>query len=175
MEEDEYIGEIRLFAGGFAPEGWALCDGTAYSISEYQPLYALIGNTWGDDGPSKFRVPDLRDRVPIGQGQGLNLTPRIFGTYAGSPAVQADLPPHTHRFQASKAPADQTDVTLSLPGTVTADGSVEGLYLKVAGTAAAFSNKAIGSAGGNAPHDNHMPSFAITYIICMNGLFPDFS
>lgn len=173
MEEDEYIGEVRLFAGDFAPEGWALCNGAAYSVSEYQALYSVIGTLWGDDGPTRFRVPDLRDRVPIGQGQGVALTPRSMGTYGGFPSVVADLPPHTHKFHASRAAADQTGVTSMLPGVVTADNTVQGLYIEVAGTEATFSDKAIQQAGAGTSHDNHMPSFALTYIICMNGLYPD--
>lgn len=173
MEEDEYVGDIRLFAGDFAPDGWVLCDGRAYPISEYELLFALIGTTWGAPTPNTFCVPDLRDRVPIGQGQGPSLSVRNLGSYGGSPSVLADLPPHTHSFQASKAPADKDTAAGNLPGTVTASGSVAGLYLEVDGTAVTLSAKSIEFKGESVPHDNHMPSFAINYIICLRGVFPD--
>lgn len=179
MEEDEYIGEIRLFAADFAPEGWVLCDGTAYPVSGHEALFALIGTTWGQQAPNMFCVPDLRDRVPIGQGQGQEqeqgkpMRTRTLGTYGGLPSVLADLPPHYHRLRVSKASATENTVAGKLPGTVIETGTVGGLYLKVPGTGVAFSEKAIESKGESVPHDNHMPSFAINYIICVRGVFPD--
>ena len=173
MEEDEYIGEIRLFAGDYAPQGWLLCDGRAYPTSGHEALYSLIGEAWGSPAPNTFCVPDLRDRVPIGQGQGPGLSPRALGKHGGSPSELADLPPHTHKFRASKADAGDVPVEANILGKVTANGSVTGLYLKVGGTAVALNSKSIEYAGGSVPHDNYMPSFAVNYIICEYGVYPD--
>lgn len=174
MEEDEYMGEIRLFAGGYAPHGWLLCDGSAYPISQYEALYSLIGEAWGSPAPNSFCVPDLRDRVPIGLGQGPGLSPRILGKHGGSPSELADLPPHNHKFRASKADAATDQSFVNIPGKVKPNGSVAGLYLKVDGTAVALNSRSVGYAGGSKPHDNYMPSLAVTYIICADGLYPDF-
>ena len=82
-----YIGEIRIFAGNFAPLGWLMCDGSLQPISEYETLFNLIGTTYGGDGQNTFGLPDLRGRVPLHMGQGAGLSPRVLGELAGAESV----------------------------------------------------------------------------------------
>src|ERR1044072_7289766 len=96
---ENYMGEIRAFAGNYAPAGWALCDGSLLSISENQTLYALLGTTYGGDGVNDFGLPDLRGRVVVNNGQGPGLSNYILGMQGGAETVvitQATLPAHTH-------------------------------------------------------------------------------
>jgi len=96
---DQFIGEIRMFAGNFAPQGWALCDGQLVSISQNIALFSVIGTTFGGDGQVSFALPDLRGRVPIHRGTGSGLTPRAIGAAGGAEAVAltaAQMPSHTH-------------------------------------------------------------------------------
>lgn len=174
---DNFIGEVRLFAGRYAPEGWAFCDGSALQISQNQALFALIGVTYGGDGVTNFKLPDLRGRLPLGQGQGTGLTNRVVGQSFGSETVtlQAnELPTHTHTLNASTTLA--ATVT---PGTTVALGQVPGgLYVdttKGAVTQVKPSAASVGTAGGGQPHANIMPSFTLTYIIATTGMFPDFN
>ena len=105
---DPYVGELRLFAGTFAPSGWALCQGQLVPISESDMLFNLIGTTYGGDGQNNFALPDLRGRVPVHQGQGPGLTPRTIGQSGGSESVTlqtSEVPVHTHTLFASTAAA----------------------------------------------------------------------
>src|SRR5690348_1959766 len=102
---EPFVGEIRMFAGTFAPVGWNLCDGTLLSISEYSVLYSVIGPVWGGNGTTNFAVPDLRGRLPVGQGQGAGLTNRTLGPAGGGASTvqlaQAQMPAHSHTFYAT--------------------------------------------------------------------------
>ena len=98
-----YVGELRLFAGNFAPAGWMFCDGQLLPISENEALFQLIGTTYGGDGQSTFALPDLRGRIPIHQGNGF-----IVGESGGTEQVTltaSQLPTHTHSLRASSAAA----------------------------------------------------------------------
>ena len=174
---DAYVGEIRLFAGTFAPINWALCDGSSLSIGDYQVLYSLIGVTYGGDGKSTFNVPDMRGRVPVGLGT-LPSGTVALGQTGGQDMIaltQGNLPSHNHPVTASsvqaslKAPSpDVAFGTLSEPQRMYIDTS------KVTGTPAPFSNKVIGDTGLNAPYAATMPQMALNYIICTKGLYPEF-
>lgn len=175
---DYYLGEIRMFGGTFAPIDWHLCDGTLLPISANSALYSLIGTTWGGDGRSNFGLPDLRGRVPIGQGNGTGLTPRILGQKGGAEMVTltiAGLPAHNHAIAATTNVADiatpSAAVNLAKPPTPVAN------YLAPDKLPNPAQNRdmdetAVEAVGGGLPHDNMMPSFAVTFIICLNGLFP---
>src|SRR5262245_29652358 len=105
---DNYLGEIRLFAGNFAPRGWRFCDGGLLPIAENDALFNLLGTTYGGDGVSTFALPDLRGRVAIGQGTGPGLTNRPLGEPGGTESVTLVLgqcPAHTHQLFATNAPA----------------------------------------------------------------------
>jgi microcystin-dependent protein len=178
---DNYLGEIRLFAGPRLPSGWQACDGSLLPISEYQALFTLLGTTYGGDGRSTFGVPDLRSRVPIGQGAGPTLTPRTLGAQGGSETVtlQAEnMPAHTHPVYASTAAPTQSTLTNAVPAA-TSDQPVQtgtlvfyAPQVSPAVAAVAFDPKVIGNAGQGGAHDNHMYSTSLNYIIALQGIFP---
>ncbi len=169
---DPYIGEIRMFAGNYAPQGWALCNGTLQSISGNEALFALIGTTYGGDGQTTFALPDMRGRLPLHQGTGLGLTARVMGQAFGSEAVtllQTQMPSHTHTLVASTA-----DATASVPtGAVPAGQPGDTLYLSTPTAApVAMRSGSLLQAGGSQPHDNTMPFLCVNFIISLFGVFP---
>jgi len=171
---ESYVGDIRLFAGTFAPRGWVLCNGALLSISEYEMLYTLIGTAYGGDGQTTFAVPDLRGRVPVGQGTGLGLSPRVLSQVYGSESVTlltAQMPQHTHALNATAATA-----TSAQPGgMLLAQTGTDNLYGPVPATdpqPQTMAANAVSPAGGSQPHNNIMPSMAINYIIAVEGVFP---
>ncbi len=161
-----YVGEIRLVGFSFAPQGWALCDGSALPIAQYEALFNLIGTTYGGDGQATFNVPDLRGRLPVHAGGGL-----AIGQSGGQETVAvsvAQLPPHTH-----SAPAVSASGTLSSPvGNLWAGatGAIN-LYSSSAATAA-MNAGAVSPVGGGQPHDNLSPFLAVSFIISLFGIFP---
>ena len=176
---DPYLGEIRPFAGNYAPEGWQLCDGSLLSVSTYQALYSLIGTTYGGNGVTTFGIPDLRGRLPVGQGQGTNLTPRTVGQEGGTSTVQltqAQMPVHTHNFQAASAVG--TTNVLSSGGVLAQTPTGVNRYVPPSAvTSSTFIHEmasgAITSAlGGSGAHANVMPYLAIQFIIALVGVYP---
>lgn len=166
-----YIGEIRLFAGSFAPLGWALCQGQLLAIAENETLFNLIGTTYGGDGEQSFGLPDLRGRVPIHQGAGPGRSPRFIGELGGTEAVtlsDAQLPAHSHTVFATTAPAS---ATAGPAGGVLATASVPLYGSTVSGTTLAPAAITPAS-GGNQPHENMAPFLALNYIISLYGIFP---
>lgn len=174
---DPYVGEIRMFAGARAPQNWHFCDGTALSIQTYQTLYSLIGTTYGGSGPT-FNLPDFRGRLPIGQGQGSGLTNRMIGQSGGVSTValtEANIPAHSHAFNASTATATTPSVTsgvgLATPTSPVVRYAPPGAT--PAPTPVSLDDAAITAApGGGEAHLNVMPYLAINYIICVDGLYP---
>lgn len=168
---EAYIGEIRLFAGSYAPEGWEMCDGRSLSISDHEALYSLIGDTWGGDTQS-FRLPNLMGRVPIGSGTGTGLSPRILGQTGGAAEAFAELPAHSHRFMASKADATSGDPNTLMLAKVVPSSTTSGLYLNASGKAQVMAGDSLTKSGTGGAHENVMPSLALTYIICLIGEYP---
>ena len=164
-----YVGEIRLFAGNFAPVGWMFCQGQILAISENDVLFTLIGTTYGGDGQQTFALPDLRGRVPVHQGQGPGLSPRVIGERAGSETVTllaSQLPNHTHALHASTASATGTT-----PGGAMLAATSAASYGPGPG-AVAMAPGGVSSAGGGQPHDNMAPTLVVNYIISLFGVFP---
>jgi microcystin-dependent protein len=164
-----FIGQLKMFGGNFAPEGWQLCDGTLLSISEYDTLYTLLGTTYGGDGVSTFGVPDLRGRVPIGPGTDKDGNAYAVGVAGGSESValtDANIPAHNHAFVVSSAPG-----TLATPGNnllaATPDGVLIYKTANPTGTFAAAITPLTGAA-----HENRQPFIAINYIIATAGVYP---
>jgi microcystin-dependent protein len=162
-----YVGEIRMFAGNFAPAGWMFCEGQLLPISEYETLFNLIGTTYGGDGQSTFALPDLRGRLPIHQGNGFTLAET-----GGSETITltvSQIPAHTHpylattNFAGTNSPAGEVAAALNVAGNE--------LYIPAAGTTP-MSPAAIGSTGGSQPHDNFQPYLCIDFIISLFGVFP---
>jgi microcystin-dependent protein len=169
---DPYIGEIRMFAGNYAPQGWALCNGTLQSISENEALFALIGTTYGGDGQSTFALPDMRGRLPLHQGTGPGLTARVMGQAFGSEMVTlaaTQMPSHTHTLVASSA-----DATASVPtGAIPAGQPNDTMYLSSpTASPSSMSASALQPDGGSQPHDNTMPFLCVNFIISLFGIFP---
>lgn len=171
-----YIGEIRMFAGNFAPAGWELCQGQLLPIEEYDTLFMLIGTTYGGDGQSNFALPDLRGRVPVHVGgtsaTGPGLSQRTLGQQGGVETVTLALnqmPAHTHAVVATTDTAVSSyDATNGVPATVAATN----VYGAV-GTPGPMTANAIGTAvGGNQPHANMAPYLSVNFIISLYGLFP---
>lgn len=178
---DPFIGEIRLFAGNFAPDGWALCHGQQISISENDVLFMLLGTTYGGDGQSTFALPDFRGRVPIHRGQGSGLSHYVQGQTGGAEEVQlsaAQLPSHSHLLSASgAAPLPATtaiDVSAASGGTYVPASplSKPRLYADAGQATLPMAPTAIEVSGGSQPHNNMAPFTAINYIISLYGVFP---
>ena len=160
-----YVGEIRMFAGNFAPAGWMFCEGQLLPISENETLFNLIGTTYGGDGQSTFALPDLRGRLPLHQGNGF-----ILAETGGAETVTLtvnQIPAHTHPMLASANSAVQTTPQT----TVLATPTVIDLY-RVGIANSAMAPQAISSVGGSQPHDNFQPYLCVNFIISLFGLFP---
>ncbi|MBC3932410.1 phage tail protein [Undibacterium curvum] len=173
---DSFLGEIRIFAGNYAPIDWAICDGSKLSISGNQALFSLIGTTFGGDGVTDFQIPDLRSRLPIGMGTGPGLTARVLGQTVGADTVtltEAQMPVHTHTIFGSANPA--TDITPGKDSTL-GNTKTNALFYFKPDTTSAENTFASGmmstSWGGSQAHNNTMPSLALTYIISLNGVYP---
>lgn len=163
-----FVGEIRMFAGSFAPAGWMFCDGQLLPISEYETLFNLIGTTYGGDGQSTFALPDLRGRLPLHAGtyQGQTFTQ---GEVSGTETVTLttnQIPTHTHSMLAYNAVANSPN-----PG-----GNLLGLSSQVNmffGDIASVPMKpALSPVGGSQPHENMMPYLCVSFIISLFGVFP---
>jgi microcystin-dependent protein len=165
-----YVGEIRLFAGNFAPLGWMSCEGQLMPISEYETLFQLIGTTYGGDGQSTFALPDLRGRVPMHVGSGF-----IMAEIGGAEAVTltvSEIPTHRHApvatsNRASPAYTGQTGVPANTGG-VPVYGLASGTLNAMRTDLPTFSSVT----GGSQPHENMAPSLGLNYIISLFGLFP---
>lgn len=160
-----YVGEIRLFAGNFAPAGWLFCHGQLLAISENETLFQLIGTTYGGDGESTFALPDLRARIPLHQGNGVVLASQ-GGVESVTLTVQ-QVPAHTHPLQASTAVATQA----APAGNVPAQSTAADLY--IADTPhAGLAASTVGPIGGSQPHENMQPFLGLNFIISLFGIFP---
>jgi microcystin-dependent protein len=164
-----YVGEIRLFAGNFAPDGWAFCDGQLLAIATNEVLFDLIGTTYGGDGQTTYAVPDLRGRVPVHQGNNTQSN-YVTGQSGGVESVTLttnQMPAHTHAMYASTSPASAAHGPSEVLGSSTA--------MSLYGTGApnmAMDPNALTPVGGNQPHENMPPFVALSYIISMFGIFP---
>ncbi len=168
--QERFIGSISLVPYTFAPFGTAFCNGQLMAISENEALFALIGTTYGGDGQSTFALPDLRGRVAIGMGQGPGLARYQIGQEAGSENVTltvSQMPAHNHTAIASTSPGNTVDPT----SAYWAPGPRIYLYSS-ASNLTQMNGAAIGTAGGNQPHDNVKPYLTLNYVIWLFGIFP---
>ncbi|MBW7476072.1 tail fiber protein [Paenibacillus oenotherae] len=166
---DQYVGEIRMFGGNFAPVGWLPCDGRILSISQYEVLYVLLGTTYGGDGNTTFALPDLRGRIPFSMGRSTTGTNYVLGQRAGVESVtltSQQMPAHTHLAAAS----DITG-TIASPSNNYWGGSTEEQYSTETADGR-MDVRSLTPTGGNQPHDNMMPSLVISFIIATEGIFP---
>jgi len=162
-----YVGEIRMFAGNFAPAGWMFCEGQLLPISEYETLFNLIGTTYGGDGQSTFALPDLQGRIPIHQGNGF-----ILAETGGAEEITltvSQIPAHSHPLLGSQATATSTSPQGNVGARVTAAAVFPyGTDMP----AQPLSPLAVGSTGGSQPHTNFQPYLCVDYIISLFGIFP---
>lgn len=164
-----YLGEIRLFAGNFAPADWAFCDGTLIKIADNDSLFQLIATTYGGDGQDTFALPDMRGRLPVHQGQSRSGTTYVVGETGGSEGVSLtipQLPSHTHNFLASNDIANASSPNNAVIGVSGAT------FAFLAEDASAPMKAALTPAGESLPHDNMQPSLCISFIISLKGSFP---
>ena len=167
-----YVGEIRMFAGNFPPIGWAFLDGQEIPISENDVLYIVIGTTYGGDGETKFRLPDLMGRVPMHQGTGPGLSGRIIGEAGGVESVTLttqQLPVHSH--PAICVSGTNTGNAATPGGSVWAAQSSTGVYAALP-PANPMNPGTMSVVGGSQPHENMIPFLGINFIISLFGLFP---
>ena len=165
-----YVGEIRMFAGNFAPNGWMFCEGAPLPISENDVLFQLIGTTYGGDGEETFNLPNLASRVPIHMGTGPDGTTYQLGEMAGTEqetlTVQ-QIPNHTHPFLATTGIANSlSPVPNFAPATPSGDAYVQNL------DPVQLSSQTVTPAGGSQPHENTQPFLCINFIISLFGVFP---
>lgn len=160
-----YVGEIRMFAGNFAPAGWMFCEGQLLPISEYETIFNLIGTTYGGDGQSTFALPDLRGRIPLHFGNGFTLAET--GGVETVTLTVSQIPAHTHPLLATTSLATQQNVA----GNLFAEATLFNPYINVAPTAS-LAPQAAGSTGGSQPHNNFQPYLCVDFIISLFGIFP---
>ncbi|WP_136616189.1 MULTISPECIES: phage tail protein [Mesorhizobium] len=160
-----YVGEIRMFAGNFAPAGWMFCDGQLLPISENETLFNLIGTTYGGDGQSTFALPDLRGRLPIHQGNGFTLS-ETGGVEEVTLNVN-QMPAHSHLFIASSDVANSPN-----PGSSLIGRSPQVNMFINAVPSVPMAPQFINSVGGNQPHSNFQPYLCVDFIISLFGIFP---
>lgn len=170
---DPFIAEIRIFAGNFAPRGWAFCNGQLLPVSQNTALFSLIGTTYGGDGQSTTALPDLQGRAPMHPGQGPGLTSRRLGERGGvetETLTEAQMPGHGHDLRANgfpasfQVPAANRTLARSSGGTAYQSNDASGLV--------PMSERMLDPAGGSQPHNNMQPYLAVTFIIALLGIYP---
>ena len=160
-----YVGEIRIFAGNFAPAGWMFCEGQLLPISENETLFQLIGTTYGGDGESTFALPDLRGRIPIHQGNGFILAET--GGVEEVTLTTQQIPVHNHALLVTNNVAGQTNPQDNL----LAQSTQATLYIEDSPNAS-MASYVISPTGGSQPHTNFQPYLCVDFIISLFGIFP---
>ena len=160
-----YVGELRMFAGNFAPVGWMFCEGQLLPISENETLFNLIGTTYGGDGQSTFALPDLRGRIPIHQGNSVILAET--GGVEEVTLTVTQIPSHSHPLLASTDAGGSNNPG----GAVTAQSASVKIYREVA-PSALMAPTVVAPTGGSQPHTNFQPYLCVNYIISLFGVFP---
>lgn len=172
-----YIAEIRMFAGNFAPRGWAFCQGQILSIAANTALFSLLGTTYGGNGTTTFGLPDLRGRTAVGTGLGPGLPAMNLGELAGEPThtlIITEMPAHNHATQTTTNAStgnNSSDPTNGFPG---ASSTRDSIYNSSADAKMnpGMVQVTVGIAGGSQPHNNMQPYLGMNYIICMEGIYP---
>lgn len=163
---DPYLGEIRMFAGSFAPAGWALCDGSLLSVTQYADLFSLLGTIYGGDGVSVFALPDLRSRLPLHQSSAHPL-----GQAGGAELVTLtvnELPAHSHSVQADSQVGNTSDPA----GALWATTAIAVPYVAKINSTTQMNSASVSPAGDNTPHENMPPFLTLNFIISLAGVMP---
>ena len=167
---DPFVGEIRMFAGNFAPRSWAFCDGQLLAVGSNDALFSLLGTMYGGDGRTTFGLPDLRGRVPLHAGSGPGLTPRTQGAKSGAEKITLttnQLASHQHTLRGSDAAATSTN-----PGGNYLARPDKSMYRMTGTPGPELDPSTIGATGGSASHANIQPFLCVHFIIALVGIFP---
>jgi len=170
---EQFLAEIRIFAGNFAPRGWALCNGQILSISQNTALFSLLGTTYGGNGTSNFALPNLQGCVPMHQGTGAGLTPRVLGETGGTQTVTLlsnEVPVHVHTFNCGSGSKGDNN---TVAGQVLADektGTIQTYATASDGTT--MSPQMIAATPASQPHENMQPYQCLNFIIALQGIYP---
>ncbi len=169
---EPFISEIKIFAGNFAPRGYAFCDGQLLPISQNTALFALVGTMYGGDGRTTLGLPNLQGRAPMHLGRGPGLTARTQGEKGGVTTVtltEQTMPGHQHTLMASGEEADRRTPANNRALAETVGGS---LYAPSSSAVAAMDPRSIPATGGGQAHNNMQPYLALNFIIALTGAFP---
>jgi microcystin-dependent protein len=170
---NQYIGEIRMFAGNFAINEWAECNGQLLDISDYTPLFSIIGTFYGGNGTTNFALPDFRSRVPIHMGQGTSLSPYSIGQIGGAENITlttAEMPGHNHLVACNTGGGNQASPANGYPAVESTGTSLD--YNSAATNEVTMNQATIENAGGSQPHPNIQPYLTVTFLIALEGIFP---
>lgn len=169
--QEAMIGEVKMFAGNFAPRGWALCNGQLLQISQNSALFSILGTTYGGDGRTTFALPDLRGRVAVHSGTGNGLVRKQLGQIGGEENVNItikNLPSHTHAIKAVAEVGDE-----GLPnGNLPASNSSANKSYSTLSSNATMNKSMVENTGANLPVNNMQPYLTVNYIICLQGIYP---
>jgi microcystin-dependent protein len=172
-----YLGQITMFGFGFAPKGWALCNGQTMAINQNAALFALLGTSYGGNGVQTFALPNLQAAVPVCEGQAAGLSSYVLGQVGGNANVTLSLnqlPSHGHTFNATKTNGASATLAGNIPATSTF-GSVPAFYASQGTPPLVFvplAAGACGTTGSSQAHSNLMPSLTINFCIALTGIFP---
>lgn len=174
---DGYIGEVKMFAGNFAPVDWMFCQGQQLNIQQYQALYSILGTQYGGNGSTVFNLPDLRSRVPVGAGQGAGLANRPQGAKGGAETVTltiTQIPSHSHTVNGLSGGIEtNTPKNNFLPEYVNTAAKFYSIKDNPADVLLPMNPETLTNTGGSQAHENMPPFLSINYIICVNGLYPE--
>jgi len=167
-----FLAEIRMMSFNFAPKTWALCNGQLLPINQNQPLFALLGTTYGGDGRVNFALPDLRGRVAMHMGQGHTQGER--GGQEAHTIIQSEMPAHIHPASGDNNPANSTQQIPTVPNAKPGNASPLLVYSTGGGgmQAVAMNAQMVTSIGGSQPHENRQPYLCINFCIALQGIFP---
>lgn len=174
---DPFIGEIKIFAGNFAPYGWAFCNGQIMQVYQNTALFALIGNYYGGDGKTTFALPDFQGLAPMHQGAGPGLTPRRLAENGGNQNItlgQQQMPYHSHPLQCSSGNGASTNPQATVPAAIQGQRGQLGApaYVQSPVNLVPMNDSTLSPAGENQPHNNMQPFLALNFIIALQGIFP---
>jgi microcystin-dependent protein len=173
---EPFVGEIRMFAGNFAPRGWAFCDGQLLAVSQNDALFSLLGTIYGGDGRTTFGLPDLRGRLPIHAGHGPGLSERRLGAKAGSEKETLtvnQMPSHRHTWKATSASAtNRSPVGNPSPFAYATPINADVYRDGTPGSLQNMESNAVSNTGGSLSHTNLMPYLCIHFIIALVGIYP---
>jgi len=172
---EPFIGEVRMFAGTFAPSNWAFCDGQLLAISQNQSLFSLLGTIYGGDGRVSFALPEMRGRLPVHQGKGPGLTNRNIGQLYGKEEITltaSEMPSHDHSFNAT---TDVANTSVPTDNVLAAQSDGDWPYVSAPSDTSKIQElhgNTLTSTGGNQSHINMMPSLCVNFIIALFGIYP---